>query len=85
VADPVTKTTFLWMMAAVREGQDRVFTQVTVQPEFEGRFKKIQITFQARWAIESSIYSAFGNKKIGAIYESPLFLSRLGRESALSL
>jgi 5-deoxy-glucuronate isomerase len=39
VASPGTRTTFLWMMAAVREGQDRVFTQVTVQPEFDGRFK----------------------------------------------
>jgi hypothetical protein len=32
-------TTFVWMMAAIREEQDRVFTQVTVQPEFDGRFK----------------------------------------------
>lgn len=39
VAAPGTATTFLWMMAAIREEQDRVFTQVTVQPEFEGRFK----------------------------------------------
>ena len=39
VAAPGTVTTFLWMMAAIREEQDRVFTQVTVQPEFEGRFK----------------------------------------------
>lgn len=39
VASPGTKTGFLWMMAAVREEQDRVFTQVTVQPEFAGRFK----------------------------------------------
>ncbi len=39
VASPGTRTTFLWMMAAVREEQDRVFTQVTVQPEFDGRFK----------------------------------------------
>lgn len=39
VASPGTKTGFLWMMAAVREEKDRVFTQVTVQPEFDGRFK----------------------------------------------
>jgi 5-deoxy-glucuronate isomerase len=39
VAAPGTVTTFLWMMAAIREKTDRVFTQVTVQPEFEGRFK----------------------------------------------
>jgi 5-deoxy-glucuronate isomerase len=39
VAAPGTATTFLWMMAAIREEQDRVFTQVTVQPEFDGRFK----------------------------------------------
>jgi len=39
VASPGTCTGFLWMMAAVREEQDRVFTQVTVQPEFAGRFK----------------------------------------------
>jgi 5-deoxy-glucuronate isomerase len=39
VATPGTATGFLWMMAAVREEQDRVFTQVTVQPEFDGRFK----------------------------------------------
>jgi 5-deoxy-glucuronate isomerase len=39
VASPGTTTRFLWMMAAVREEQDRVFTQVTVQPEFDGRFK----------------------------------------------
>jgi 5-deoxy-glucuronate isomerase len=39
VASPGTTTGFLWMMAAVREEQDRVFTQVTVQPEFDGRFK----------------------------------------------
>lgn len=39
VASPGTATGFLWMMAAVREEQDRVFTQVTVQPEFDGRFK----------------------------------------------
>jgi len=39
VAAPGTVTAFLWMMAAIREEQDRVFTQVTVQPEFDGRFK----------------------------------------------
>jgi 5-deoxy-glucuronate isomerase len=39
VASPGTTTGFLWMMAAVREETDRVFTQVTVQPEFDGRFK----------------------------------------------
>jgi len=39
VAAPGTVTTFLWMMAAIREEQDRVFTQVTVQSEFDGRFK----------------------------------------------
>ena len=39
VATPGTTTGFLWMMAAVREEQDRVFTQVSVQPEFDGRFK----------------------------------------------
>jgi 5-deoxy-glucuronate isomerase len=39
VASPGTNTGFLWMMAAVREEKDRVFTQVTVQPEFDGRFK----------------------------------------------
>jgi len=39
VASPGTITGFLWMMAAVREEKDRVFTQVTVQPEFDGRFK----------------------------------------------
>ena len=39
VASPGTTTGFLWMMAAVREGEDRVFSQVTVQPEFDGRFK----------------------------------------------
>jgi len=38
-AAPGTVTTFLWMMAAIREEQDRVFTQVTVKPEFEGKFK----------------------------------------------
>lgn len=39
VASPGTTTRFLWMMAAIRAEQDRVFTQVTVQPEFDGRFK----------------------------------------------
>jgi 5-deoxy-glucuronate isomerase len=39
VASPGTLTGFLWMMAAVREEKDRVFTQVTIQPEFDGRFK----------------------------------------------
>ena len=39
VASPGTTTGFLWMMGAVREEKDRVFTQVTVQPEFDGRFK----------------------------------------------
>jgi 5-deoxy-glucuronate isomerase len=39
VASPGTTLGFLWMMAAVREEKDRVFTQVTVQPEFDGRFK----------------------------------------------
>jgi len=39
VAAPGTVTTFVWMMAAIREEKDRVFTQVTVQPEFEGKFK----------------------------------------------
>jgi hypothetical protein len=39
VASPGTTIGFLWMMAAVREEKDRVFTQVTVQSEFDGRFK----------------------------------------------
>jgi 5-deoxy-glucuronate isomerase len=39
VASPGTTLGFLWMMAAIREEKDRVFTQVTVQPEFDGRFK----------------------------------------------
>ena len=39
VATPGTTIGFLWMMAAVREEKDRVFTQVTVQKEFDGRFK----------------------------------------------
>lgn len=39
VASPGTTVGFLWMMAAIREEKDRIFTQVTVQPEFDGRFK----------------------------------------------
>jgi len=39
VASPGTTLSFLWMMAAIREEKDRVFTQVTVQKEFDGRFK----------------------------------------------
>jgi 5-deoxy-glucuronate isomerase len=39
VASPGTTIGFLWMMAAIREEKDRVFTQVTVQKEFDGRFK----------------------------------------------
>ena len=39
VATPGTKIGFLWMMAAIRQEKDRVFTQVTVQSEFDGRFK----------------------------------------------
>ena len=39
VAAPGTTTTFLWMMAAIQEEKDRVFTTVTVQPEFDGKFK----------------------------------------------
>jgi len=39
VASPGTTLRFLWMMAAIREEKDRIFTQVTVQPEFDGRFK----------------------------------------------
>ncbi len=39
VASPGTTIGFLWMMAAIREEKDRVFTQVTVQSEFDGRFK----------------------------------------------
>lgn len=39
VASPGTSIGFVWMMAAVREEKDRIFTQVTVQPEFDGRFK----------------------------------------------
>mgnify|MGYP001047578983 FL=1 len=39
VASPGTSIGFLWMMAAIREEKDRIFAQVTVQPEFDGRFK----------------------------------------------
>lgn len=40
VASPGTRVGFVWMMAAVREEVDRVFSTVTVQPEFAGgRFK----------------------------------------------
>jgi len=40
VATPGTETRFVWMMAAIREEEDRVFSKVTVQPEFAGdRFK----------------------------------------------
>lgn len=40
VATPGTETRFVWMMAAVREEEDRVFTKVDIQPEFAGdRFK----------------------------------------------
>lgn len=39
VASPGTSAGFLWMMSAIREEKDRVFTQMTVQPEFDGRFK----------------------------------------------
>jgi 5-deoxy-glucuronate isomerase len=39
VASPGTTVGFMWMMAAIREEKDRVFVQVTVQPEFDGRFK----------------------------------------------
>ncbi len=40
VATPGTQIGFVWMMAAIREGQDRAFSTVTVQPEFAGdRFK----------------------------------------------
>ncbi len=39
VATPGTVVGFLWMMSAIREEKDRVFTQLTVQPEFDGRFK----------------------------------------------
>ncbi len=40
VASPGTQVGFVWMMAAIREGEDRMFSTVTVQPEFAGdRFK----------------------------------------------
>ena len=40
VAAPGTRVGFVWMMAAVREVEDRVFSVVHVQPEFAGgRFK----------------------------------------------
>jgi 5-deoxy-glucuronate isomerase len=39
VASPGTSVGFVWMMAAIREETDRVFTKVSVQPEFDGRFK----------------------------------------------
>lgn len=39
VASPGTTIGFLWMMAGIKEEQDRVFTQVTIQREFDGRFK----------------------------------------------
>lgn len=40
VASPGTQVAFVWMMAAVREEEDRVFSSCTVQPEFAGeRFK----------------------------------------------
>lgn len=40
VATPGTRIGFVWMMAAVREVEDRVFSVVHVQPEFAGgRFK----------------------------------------------
>lgn len=40
VASPGTRTAFVWMMAAIREEEDRLFGTVTVQPEFAGgRFK----------------------------------------------
>ena len=40
VATPGTRIGFVWMMAAIREGEDRAFSTVTVQPEFAGdRFK----------------------------------------------
>jgi len=39
VATPGTVIGFLWMMAAIREEKDRVFAQVSIQPEFDGRFK----------------------------------------------
>lgn len=40
VASPGTQIAFVWMMAAIREEEDRLFGTVTVQPEFAGgRFK----------------------------------------------
>ena len=40
VATPGTQVGFVWMMAAIREGEDRMFGTVTIQPEFAGdRFK----------------------------------------------
>lgn len=39
VAAPGTVTTFLWIMAAIQEEKDRIFTRVKVQPEFDGKFK----------------------------------------------
>lgn len=40
VATPGTKIGFIWMMAAIREEEDRKFATVNVQPEFAGgRFK----------------------------------------------
>ena len=39
VATPGTRVAFVWMMAAIREVEDRVFSVVHVQPEFDGRFK----------------------------------------------
>jgi 5-deoxy-glucuronate isomerase len=40
VATPGTKIGFIWMMAAIREEEDRKFSTVSVQPEFAGdRFK----------------------------------------------
>ena len=39
VAAPGTRIAFVWMMAAVREEADRVFSVVHVQPEFDGKFK----------------------------------------------
>ncbi len=40
VAAPGTQIGFVWMMAGIREGEDRRFSTVTIQPEFAGdRFK----------------------------------------------
>jgi len=40
VASPGTEIGFVWMMAAIKEEEDRLFSTVTVQPEFAGdRFK----------------------------------------------